>query len=268
MVPPSHPNEGNVAAPNLPSLSAADERRRPSLRLTDIDPEAGFAWRPPVDGMMPLDVHDAALEGLISQAVAADPEGPAHARRVGLIAAELAAALGVPRPRQLLLQRAAELHDLGKLALPEAVLGYNHVLDRTRRRVIEQHPLFGAAMLALAREPWMRLARTVALCHHERQDGSGYPAGLAGAGIPLAARLVAVADVYDALRSRRSYKAAMPHEEALARLREGDDRIRPAHFDPDALAALFGRSTAVAAIHARLPDAAALVPAVAERAGA
>jgi putative two-component system response regulator len=224
------------------------------LPFADIDGDIHLAWRPAADGLTPEDVHDAALEGLIAHAVVADPEGPAHARRVGRIAAELAAALGIAGPRRVLLQRAAELHDLGKLALPGAVLGYQHVLDRTRRRVVEQHPLFGAAMLATAREPWLRLARTVALCHHERQDGSGYPAGLAGSGIPLAARLVAVADVYDALRSQRSYKPPMPHREALRRLREGDDRISPAHFCPQALAALLDREAAVEAVHAGMPD--------------
>lgn len=228
--------------------------------LSDLDPATLLAWPTPPDGLTPEDCHDAALEGLIAQAAAADPEGPAHAKRVGRMAAALAAALGHPTERCRLLERAAALHDLGKLALPDAIIGYRHVLDRTRRRIIEQHALFGAAMLAAAREPWLRLARSVALCHHERWDGSGYPAGLVGAAIPLAARLTSVADVYDALRSERPYKLGMSHEDAVARMCEGDDRLSPGHFDPQILAAFATVAPDFAAIHDSLRDAPAPPP--------
>jgi putative two-component system response regulator len=84
--------------------------------------------------------------------------------------------------------------------------------------------------------------------HHERWDGSGYPVGLAGAEIPLAARLVAVADVYDALRSDRPYKDAQDHDQALSRLLQGDGRIQPGQFDPQVLSALRQREAAIAAV--------------------
>jgi putative nucleotidyltransferase with HDIG domain len=192
--------------------------------------------------------HDEALEGLVSRAVAIDPEGRDHPVRVGRIAALLAEGIGVDSAGQAILSRAAVLHDIGKMALPEGVLGHQHVLDPAARRVMERHTVLGASILAHARAPWMQLAGRIALHHHERWDGSGYPSGLGGEAIPLAARLVAVADVYDALRSDRPYKAPQAHDEALARILEGDGRIAPGQFDPQVLAVLRERAAVIGAI--------------------
>jgi putative two-component system response regulator len=194
------------------------------------------------------EAHDTALEGLVARAAAADPEGPEHPKRVGRIAAILAEEFGIAAEQRALLERAAALHDIGKMALPEGVLGHRHVLDLEARRKMEQHTVLGAAILAHARAPWMRLAGIIALMHHERWDGSGYPAGLKGDEIPLAARLVAVADVYDALRSDRPYKDAQDHGQAMARILVGDGRIGPAQFDPRALEALRRREGEIAAV--------------------
>lgn len=192
--------------------------------------------------------HDVALEGLVARASLADPEGPDHPKRVGLIAAILAEALGVPAELRDMLARAAALHDIGKMSLPEGVLGHSHVLDPEARRQMERHTVLGASILAHARAPWMRLAAVIALMHHERWDGSGYPVGLAREEIPLAARLVAVADVYDALRSDRPYKDAQDHGQALARMLHGDGRIDPVQFDPSVLEALCQRAAEIAAV--------------------
>lgn len=192
--------------------------------------------------------HDEALEGLVARAAAADPEGPDHPKRVGRIAAMLAGALGVAEGQQALLERAAALHDIGKMSLPEGVLGHRHVLDPEARRLMERHTILGASILAHARAPWMRLAGIIALMHHERWDGGGYPAGLKGEEIPLAARLVAVADVYDALRSDRPYKDAQDHDQAMARILIGDGRIGPRQFDPQTLEALRRREAEIAAL--------------------
>jgi putative two-component system response regulator len=194
------------------------------------------------------DEHDAALEGLVARASLADPEGPDHPKRVGRIAAILAEAVGLPPHLRELLGRAAELHDIGKMALPEGVLGHRHVLDPASRRMMERHTVLGAGILGHVRAPWMQLAAVIALMHHERWDGSGYPIGLAGVEIPLAARLVAVADVYDALRSDRPYKDAQDHDQALSRLLQGDGRIQPGQFDPQVLVALQQREAAIAAV--------------------
>lgn len=192
--------------------------------------------------------HDEALEGLVSRLMATDPEGREHPVRVGRISAMLAASLGIDEAQQALLERAAALHDIGKMSLPEGVLGHRHVLDPEARRVMERHTVLGASILAHAQSSWMRLAAVIALMHHERWDGSGYPAGLKGEATPLAARLVAVADVYDALRSDRPYKDAQEHGEALARMLEGDGRIDPSQFDPRVLEALRKEAPALAAM--------------------
>lgn len=226
-----------------------------------ISPLSGWAQACPIGTPNPVDAggidarlprideaHDAALEELVARASLADPEGPDHPKRVGRIAAILADAIGLPEDLRGLLARAAALHDIGKMALPEGVLGHSHVLDPEARRQMERHTVLGAAILAHVRTPWMQLAAVIALTHHERWDGSGYPAGLAGEEIPLAARLVAVADVYDALRSDRPYKDAQDHGQAMARLLQGDARIRPAQFDPAVLGALRQRETEIAAI--------------------
>lgn len=191
-------------------------------------------------------LHEEALAGLLARLAATDPEGPEHPQRVGRIAAILAAEVGIDPASCDLLAQAATLHDIGKLALPEEILGHAHVLDPAERREMERHTLLGAALLAHATAPWMRLGALIALTHHERWDGSGYPHGLRGDAIPLAARLVAVADVYDALRSERPYKGAQDHAEAMARILEGDERLRPAQFDPAVLAALTRRAAEIA----------------------
>ncbi|MBR0679027.1 HD domain-containing protein [Roseomonas eburnea] len=222
------------------------------VETPSICPRCGRGYAPAVKAPDRLacvcSAHDEALEGLVWRSLASDPEGREHPFRVGRLAAMLAAALGISEEQQALLERAAALHDIGKMSLPEGVLGHRHVLDPEARRVMERHTLLGASILAYATSPWMRLAATIALAHHERWDGSGYPSGLAGEKIPLAARLVAVADVYDALRSERPYKDAQDHDEALGRMLEGDGRISPAQFDPCVLKALRDQAAAVAAM--------------------
>lgn len=191
-------------------------------------------------------LHEEALAGMLARVVETDPEGPDHPMRVGRIAGILAAEFGLDAGQCDLLARAATLHDVGKLALPADVFGHRHVLDRAARREMERHTVLGAALLAYAAAPWIRLGALIALTHHERWDGSGYPDGLSGEEIPLAARLVAVADVYDALRSERPYKGAQEHEEAMRRILDGDDRINPGQFDPAVLAALRRRAPEIA----------------------
>jgi len=215
-------------------------------------PSCAAPWPQPAGEAVRLpclcDAHDAALEGLVARASQVDPEGPDHPKRVGQIAAILGEEFALPGEERDLLARAAALHDIGKMALPDGVLGHRHVLDEEGRRQMERHTLLGASILAHARAPWMRLAAIIALTHHERWDGSGYPAGLRGEEIPLAGRLVAVADVYDALRSDRPYKDAQEHDEALGRILGGDGRIDPTQFDPAVLAALRRREADIAAV--------------------
>jgi putative two-component system response regulator len=125
------------------------------------------------------------------------------------------------------------LHDIGKVATPDAVLLKPGPLTDEERKIIQKHPCLGGDTMLAIKDRWgdntfLRTAAEIALCHHEKWDGSGYPYGLAGDEIPLSARIVALCDVYDALTSVRVYKDGMSHEEAKRIIREGAG----AHFDP------------------------------------
>jgi putative two-component system response regulator len=136
-----------------------------------------------------------------------------------------------------LLERSAPLHDIGKVGIPDRILLKPGRLDPDEWRVMQTHCQLGfEAIQGVARElaeqdDFLLYAREIALCHHERWDGTGYPQGLCGEAIPLSARLMAVADVYDALISRRVYKPAYPHERAVALMQPECGR----HFDPEVL---------------------------------
>jgi putative two-component system response regulator len=137
-----------------------------------------------------------------------------------------------------LIFKSAPLHDIGKVAIPDSILHKPGRLDADEWAVMQRHAEFGAAAIAAAQgsvgdddASFLEYARQIALTHHERWDGSGYPRQLAGDAIPLAGRLMAVADVYDALISRRVYKPAFSHDEAVLLMRGEKGR----HFDPDIL---------------------------------
>jgi putative two-component system response regulator len=128
------------------------------------------------------------------------------------------------------------MHDVGKIAIPDLILAKRGSLDKEDRRQMEAHTLIGASLLEGSSSRLMDMAREIALTHHEHWDGSGYPHGLSGEQIPIAGRIVTVADRYDALRSRRSYKTAFDHPSTVRLILEGDSRIRPEHLDPQLLA--------------------------------
>ena len=160
-----------------------------------------------------------------------DDDTAAHTVRVGQVAQRLAEALGLAPAAAALVGEAAPLHDIGKVAIPDAVLLKRGPLSEEEFQVIKTHTAVGAHILSGGQSELLRLAEEIAYTHHERWDGSGYPRGLAGTGIPLAGRLVAVVDVYDALTSARPYKHAWPVDRAVAELRSQRGR----HFDPDVL---------------------------------
>lgn len=132
----------------------------------------------------------------------------------------------------------SRLHDIGKLRVPHHILTKPGRLTAEEFDLIKNHTRWGAEILGEAR--WLDPGRKICLYHHERWDGKGYPEGLAGEAIPWEARVMALADVYDALRSSRAYKGAFSHEKAVSIILEGDDRLRPGHFDP-ALVEIFRR---------------------------
>jgi putative two-component system response regulator len=178
----------------------------------------------------------ARLETLARLALAAefrDDMTGEHTRRVARTATLLARALRVPEDDVERLALAAPLHDVGKIAVPDAVLLKPGRLTRGEYQVVQRHVLVGEEILGGSTSPVLQTAAEIALHHHERWDGRGYPAGLSGNEVPLPARLVAVADVFDALTHRRPYKDAWPVPEAV---REVLDQAA-GHFDPDVVAA-------------------------------
>lgn len=199
-----------------------------------------------------------------------DNETGRHVIRVGRISRLLGRAMGMDDDACELLGDCAPLHDVGKIGIPDQILLKPGPLTEVEMLVMRQHCLYGCEILgpldsmdearrvcsdpklvrALEGNEQLRLARLLALCHHERWDGSGYPFGLAGEDIPLEARIVAVVDVYDALCSDRPYKKAMPSREAARLLREGSGT----QFDPAVVTAFFEHEEEILAIRHRWSD--------------
>ncbi len=162
-----------------------------------------------------------------------DDETGQHIKRVGEYSALVAKELGMESTYVEKIRMFSQLHDIGKLKIPREILMKPGKLTPEEFEIMKKHTIYGAEFLG--EQPWLKMARNVALYHHENWDGTGYPFGLRGKNIPLEARIVKIADVYDALRSRRSYKPSLSHEEAVRIILSGDGRTMPSHFDPDVL---------------------------------
>jgi CHASE2 domain-containing sensor protein len=158
-----------------------------------------------------------------------DADTGVHIDRMSTLSGRLALAAGLSPAEADLLQHAAVLHDVGKVGIPDHILLKPGPLEPGERTVMETHTTVGAELLAGSRSPLVQLAEQIARSHHERWDGTGYPHGLRGDAIPLAARICAICDVFDALLSARPYKAPWTLEQTLAEL--GTQRGR--HFDPE-----------------------------------
>jgi putative two-component system response regulator len=151
----------------------------------------------------------------------------------------------MPSGRVEMIGLAAGVHDIGKLAVPDSILLKPSPPTEEEWAVLRSHTTIGGLILSGHGEPLLDLAASVARSHHEAFDGRGYPDGLRGEAIPREARIVAVCDVYDALRQTRPYKRGLGHAVAMDLLREGDARLSPSIFDPMILSAFLGMAPRV-----------------------
>ncbi|MGV8842804.1 MAG: response regulator [Pseudomonas sp.] len=176
-----------------------------------------------------------------------DNETGLHVIRMSHYSQVLALAAGFSERAADDLLNAAPMHDVGKIGIPDAILQKNGKLDDAEWVVMRSHAQIGAEIIGEHESGLLQMARSIALTHHEKWDGSGYPNGLKGEEIPLIGRIVAIADVFDALTSVRPYKAAWPVEEALDLLR----RERGKHFDAQLVTLFLGCMPQILAIKAR-----------------
>lgn len=185
-------------------------------------------------------LKESSLETIFRLARAAeykDEDTGDHILRMSHSSEALAEGLGLDKKHRDMILYASPMHDVGKIGIPDRILLKPGRLDPEEWEIMKNHTIFGARILEGSSSEIVQLAEVIALTHHEKWDGSGYPQGLNGREIPLEGRIVAVADVFDALLSVRPYKKAFPLDQALDILKQG----RGAHFDPDVLDVFFTR---------------------------
>jgi putative two-component system response regulator len=166
-----------------------------------------------------------------------DEETGAHVARISFYTVELAQALGLDAEFCDTIHYASPMHDVGKIAIPDAILGKPGKFEPHEWEIMKTHAALGAKMLRGTDSPYLVMGAEIAAGHHERWDGGGYPLGLKGESIPLPARIMQICDVYDALRSKRPYKPAFEHAKSVDIILKGDGRTMPGHFDPAVLEA-------------------------------
>ena len=199
------------------------------------------------------------IEALARACEAAEEHTGSHILRVNRYAGALAANMGLAPDFVEGISYSAQMHDVGKIKIPVNLLLKKGLLDAGEMDLMKMHPVFGEQILGDS--PRLSMAREIAISHHENWDGSGYPYGLKGESIPLAGRIVKLADVYDALRSARSYKEPYSHEESMTIFRQGDARVTPReHFDPRVLETFFRIEHQFTAIYESLTSKGALPP--------
>lgn len=229
---------------------AGEQRHVENLRLELVEE------REKVDelGRQVMAAYVESLDCLKIAADYRDPETANHIRRIGAYSRVIAEDLGWDESRLDLIERAAPFHDIGKIGTPDNILLKPGKLTPDEVEIMKQHVQHGHRILLQSNHAITECAATIAWTHHEKWDGSGYPLGLKGEEIPLVGRIVAVADVYDALRSERPYKTAFSHEKAMTIMLDGDGRTAPEHFDPQLLDIFTNRADTFAEIFDRLAD--------------
>jgi putative nucleotidyltransferase with HDIG domain len=177
--------------------------------------------------------YDSTLEGWAKALELRDQETEGHARRVVEMTLTLAKKMGIDQRELNHVRRGALLHDIGKMGIPDSILHKPGPLDEDEWELMKKHPIFAYNMLKSIE--FLRPALDIPYCHHEKWDGSGYPRGLKGEKIPLAARIFALIDVWDALLSDRPYRDAWPKSKVFDYIQEQSG----GHFDPKVIKAFF-----------------------------
>jgi two-component system response regulator RpfG len=230
---PLDPYECQVRILNLLTLNAQRRLLRDGL------------WSGDSAGEWPQYVHAREREILLRLARAGefrDEDTGAHIVRIGRISRQIAEVLGLPKDECNIIEAAAPIHDIGKIGIPDSILRKPGPLTEAERKVMQNHTLIGYDILKNSTSKYLQCGAEIALAHHEKFDGSGYPHGVRGEDIPLCARIVAVADVYDALTHRRPYKLPWPKAKVIEHL----EQLKGKHFDPQCVEALFTRTQSAA----------------------